>query len=215
MILSNESLTKCQDIFLRHPRYGLSDNAIEKLLKQIPLNQKIEDVLLKTTVIKTLYSTPIFDVINLSNHILSIKNIDDMLLKGDLSIVDKIRLGHGIKTQGGKEYDFYSFATKYCSFHNPSKYPIYDNMVSDFIKSILLSTGMIKGKKALDLKIYDIYKNTIDLILERFGVTIQDYKKIDMGLWVLSKYFYKNKRDSNKDDLWIYQEIEKEFGHYA
>ena len=138
-----------------------------------------------------------------------------MLSKGELSVVDKIRLGHGIKSKGGKEYDFYSFATKYCSLHNPSKYPIYDNMVSDFIKNILLSTGMIKGKKLLDFKIYDLYKKAIDTILERFGVTIKDYKKIDMGLWVLSKYFYKNELDSNKDDFWIYQEIEKVFGHNA
>lgn len=53
-------------------------------------------------------------------HKLATKEKLDMMLKsGDQEAVSKICQGHGILYRKAKEYDFYSFATKYCHFSNP------------------------------------------------------------------------------------------------
>ncbi|UTW70364.1 hypothetical protein KHA80_07545 [Anaerobacillus sp. HL2] len=35
---------------------------------------------------------------------------------------------------GEKKKNFYSFATKYCSHHNPLDYPIYDSYVDEVLR---------------------------------------------------------------------------------
>ncbi len=47
------------------------------------------------------------------------------MARNDVSLVNEIA-----KVEiSGKQFNFYSFATKYCSHHKPKDYPIYDNYV--------------------------------------------------------------------------------------
>ena len=65
-------------------------------------------------------------------HIYNIKDIDNALKKGEYSLIDRIARGHGVSSKG-KEKHFYSFASKYCSFHNPEKFAIYDMLIQDLL----------------------------------------------------------------------------------
>lgn len=57
-------------------------------------------------------------------------NIDNSLIAGDSLLPNSIAIGHGIKTRNSyKEISFYSFATKYCSYHNPEGFPEYDSRI--------------------------------------------------------------------------------------
>ena len=58
--------------------------------------------------------------------------IDEKLENNVLDIVNKIAK---VKISDNKEINYYSFATKYCSFHKPEIYPIYDS----FIEKILMN----------------------------------------------------------------------------
>lgn len=101
--------------------------ALDKLFFNLcPQNVCIEDIFLKCSSLNDFYSTNIFDVHSVAKHILSL-NIDERLRSGDISLVHDI--SH--VRVGAKKEDrvFYSFATKYCSHHQPMKFAIFDNYV--------------------------------------------------------------------------------------
>ena len=165
------------------------DNVVRRVFNENKHNGDIEAVLLKVSVLNSLYSTNIdrFDSYNLykmANHIVELarnRNLDDLLNSGDLKAVELIR--HGIKRKkNNKELDLYSFATKYCHWSNPESYPIYDSNVETAIYSL-------RKKKLIDnynnLKDINTFKRVIDEIMKESGIT--SYKKIDQALWGYGK----------------------------
>jgi hypothetical protein len=75
---------------------------------------------------RSLRSTPCItrvldvDLHLLALHIDGIENLDDKLDEGSLTVVDDIWKSEGTRQQ------YFSFATKFCSWHNPDAYAIYD-----------------------------------------------------------------------------------------
>ena len=107
------------------PSYSNHESSLNKLFKELcKKNDNIEDILIKCSSLNDFYSTNIYDVHTVAQHILSL-NIDDRLVRGDRSLVGDI--AH--VEVNGKDHFFYSFATKYCSHHQPEKYAIYDSYV--------------------------------------------------------------------------------------
>ncbi|HHF1395127.1 TPA: hypothetical protein ACPI39_000797, partial [Haemophilus influenzae] len=89
----------------------------------------IEPVLDNINIPNNVYSTNIFAIHYVAKHILGIKDLDKRLKFGDIELVREL----GEVTIGGKEKYFYSFATKYCSHHNPIAFPIYDSYVEQVL----------------------------------------------------------------------------------
>ena len=83
----------------------------------------------------------------------------------------------------------YSFAPKYCSLHNPEKYPIYDGYVEDVL-IYLMNTGKIHNLYTTqqDLRDYSKFKNALNIIDNKLGNI--GYKKVDMYLWALGKKYF-------------------------
>ena len=54
---------------------------------------------------------------------------DGSLTAGDPALVDQI----ACLTVGGKQRRHYSFATKYCSWHQPRQFPIFNNQVASLL----------------------------------------------------------------------------------
>jgi len=97
------------------------EEAITVLMSQFPRNEDIRHVLLKVTTINALYSTNIYAVIVLAEHIVHY-NIDSLLASGD---PEALELVARIQFKGDrKERHNYSFASKYCSWHNQAAFPI-------------------------------------------------------------------------------------------
>lgn len=118
------------------PRYALGDKALSKLKRDCSSSTNFEDVWLKVIVINYLYGAGVIDTFKMAQHIhRNSDSVDKKLSSGDHGLVDDIRQGHGIRRKNkktgkeGKEIDFYSFATKYCSEHKPSVFPIFDSKV--------------------------------------------------------------------------------------
>lgn len=174
--------------------YVLQENSLNKLFfNTYPENKDIDDILIKASSLNDFYSTNIFSIFSVAKHILSL-NIDERLRQGDTTLVNEIA---NVEINGIKKC-FYSFASKYCSHHNPIEYPIYDS----YVEKILLYFGKIDKFyefKKEDLKIYDKYK-TILLEFKMF-YNIDEYtlKDIDRYLWQLGKdYFKKNYTSKRK-----------------
>ncbi|OOF51260.1 hypothetical protein BKK54_04005 [Rodentibacter genomosp. 1] len=94
--------------------YVLQEKFLNKLFQQFPKNNDITDILLKSATLNDFYSTNIFNIYSFSKHILNIPYFDERLNSGDPKLVDEIKK----ITINGKEKNFYSFATKYCSHPN-------------------------------------------------------------------------------------------------
>jgi hypothetical protein len=124
---TNELLDKYIYKFNNDERYYLADKAIISLFEAFPENKSLEHILLKISVINDLYSTNILGTFNMVRHIQRL-DIDSRLKQGDPVLVNEISSGHGIiSKKNNKEINFYSFATKYCNWHNrkhPSNYPL-------------------------------------------------------------------------------------------
>ena len=130
---TNDLLDRYINKFNSDKRYKPADIAISKLFKTFPKNDTLEDVLLKLSVINDLYSTNILGTFKMAEHILK-QDIDDDLKDGKPEVVNQIARGHGIRTKKNKtELNFYSFATKYCNWHNQESYAIYDSFVEKIL----------------------------------------------------------------------------------
>jgi hypothetical protein len=185
-IPTNKLLDHYIDKFNQDERYFLADQAIINLFEAFPENKLLEDILLKISVINDLYSTNILGTFNMAKHIQKL-DIDDELKNGNLIIVNKISLGHGIiSKRNGKEINFYSFATKYCNWHNRDDYAVYDS----FVKKVLLAykqKDKFSDFKESDLKNFEKFKKVVLDFKHFYNLTRHDLKQIDKFLWIYGK----------------------------
>ena len=86
----------------------------------------------------------------------------------------------------GKIKNFYSFATKYCSHHDPINYPIYDIYVEKVLMALNKRDKFAKFNKK-DLKDYKIFKEIIMDFRKYYGLDGFDLKQIDRYIWQLGK----------------------------
>ena len=163
--------------------YVHQEKALDKLFfKLCPENKDINDVLLKTVALNDFYSTQIFSVYTVANHIITTSNIDKRIKDGDETLVEEIQT----VTINGKEKNFYSFATKYCSHHNPSAFPIYDSYVSDMLYFFSKRDNFFKFTK-VSLRNYRIFKKTISSFMNFYSLNQYSVKDIDKYLWQIGK----------------------------
>ena len=167
------------------PSYSNQEKALDKLFMGIcKRNDNIEDILIKCSSLNDFYSTNIFDIHTVAQHILSLK-IDERLEDGDLSLVDEI--SH--VEVNGKVHTFYSFATKYCSHHNPERYAIYDSYVEKVLISMNSHDHFMDFKQE-ELKDYETYMSVVDAFKKRYGLTQYNIKQLDQYLWQLGKWYF-------------------------
>lgn len=163
--------------------YASQEAALDKLFFTFaPENTNIEDILLKVSTLNDFYSTNIFSVFPVAEHILSL-NIDERLKHGHPDLVDDIK--------GVNGRNHYSFATKYCSHHNPLEYPIYDSYVDKILRHFRNVDWFCKFATD-DLKEYSKFKMVILAFREYYGLTQYNLKEIDQYLWQLGKEYYPN-----------------------
>lgn len=167
--------------------YVNQEHALDKLFIDLcPKNTCIEDILLKCSVLNDFYSTNIFDIHTMAKHILSL-DIDERLANGDLTLVNDIaNINVG---KDNKHHFFYSFATKYCSHHQPKMFAIYDNYVDKVLKHFRKVKKLCQFKND-DLKDYKFYVNMIREFQEVFNLKGYNLKQMDQYLWQLGKDYY-------------------------
>ena len=168
--------------------YVLQESALEKLfLKTYPKNNDINDILIKASSLNDFYSTNIFSIFSVAKHIYSL-NIDDRLINNDETLVDDIA---NVEVNGKKK-NFYSFATKYCSHHNPIDFPIYDSYVEKILIYFNKKDSFSKFKRK-DLKNYNTFKKVLKDFKKFYNIDEYNLKDIDRYIWQLGKEYFPNK----------------------
>ena len=85
-----------------------------------------------------------------------------------------------------KEICYYSFATKYCSRHQPERFAIYDSFVEKVLVWFRDEYGFAEFKNE-DLRNYPNFKRVLMAFIEHFKLQKYSLKQIDQYLWLLGK----------------------------
>lgn len=161
--------------------------ATEKVLRYLfdlfPTNTDLDQVRVKVKTLNTLYSTQIRAVEIVANHIQQNgEEIDRALAKGLPEVVSKIAK---VKVKKGEEErNFFSFATKYCSWHRPDAYVIYDRFVEKYLWTLQKKVQFTKQPfKRKDLRVYPKLAEVIDTFRTYYRLEQFSFKEIDKFLW--------------------------------
>jgi hypothetical protein len=160
-------------------KYGDVEEALTELFNQYPGNRDLRHILLKVVTLNSLYSTQILAVMDMASHILAL-GIDSALAVGSPEIVNEIALVTITATR--KQRNNYSFATKYCNWHRPGLYPIWDFRVDTYLRS-LLKQNSLPGFVRADLKDYPTFVEVMIAFRNRYHLSSFTFKEIDKFLW--------------------------------
>ncbi len=161
------------------------ERALDRLFTEYaPYNTDLSDILLKVAALNEFYSTNIFSLYPVARHILAL-HIDERLYAGDLTLINDIKQ---IELKG-KARQLYSFASKYCSHHNPACYPIYDS----YIHQILVyfrKRDRFAQFHSNDLKNYLRFQEILLSFRQFYGLDLFTPKQLDQYLWQLGKQYF-------------------------
>lgn len=168
--------------------YVSQENALNKLFFDICVgNKDINDILIKCSTLNDFYSTNIYSIFPVAKHILEL-DIDERLKSGDLPLVNDIARVE----IGGKMKNFYSFASKYCSHHNPKAFAIYDSYVEKCL-SYFRRIDKFSDFRCKELKDYSVFSRVLVDFKQYYGLCEFSLKQIDQYLWQLGKEFFPKK----------------------
>ena len=164
------------------------------------MNTDIEDVLIKIYALNDAYGTSIFWPVDVAKNILDME-IDDCLSKEGISVIEKIAKKNGeekFEFQGKNgetiKREFYSFATKYASFHQPEKYPLFDSNV----KRALIYFKTNCSKEFIlnnNFREYKDFRSTIENFQKVFGLQ-KSFRNIDKYLYLVGRELNPPKKKS-------------------
>lgn len=161
------------------------EEALEGLFSHYPKNARTSEVLLKVSTLNALYSTQIPwysnripTVWEVVDHIVDL-GIDSALERDSPDLVFNIA---ETKVTNKKVHYNYSFATKYCNWHRPDFYPIYDSCVDEYLWR-LANQGLIGRFDRQELKIYPKLKEKVIELRDLYGLGAFNFKQIDKFLY--------------------------------
>lgn len=172
------------------------DAALRTLFRTMPHNTDVGEVGVKAAALNELYKTSIRAVFQMASHIVELKI--DARLADDTVDADLIAAIATVVI-GGKQRHNYAFATKFCSFHRPDLYPIYDSLVHGVLNTLLQqgesfdSLGPGEHWRTVPLcyesisRDYAIWCRSITKFRSHYGLEAFSIRDIDKYLWTLAK----------------------------
>jgi hypothetical protein len=154
----------------------LVEEALRLLWTQFPHNTESSHVLLKVLVLNRLYSTRVndIDVEPLARHIAGL-GIDPLLEQGVIEAVDLITNCPGLKK-------YLSFAAKFCSWHKPMAYPIWDGNVRACLWAYKKQDKFAPFHN-YDLWVYETFRATIIAFRSHYHLDALTFKELDKFLY--------------------------------
>lgn len=161
-------------------------------MKAYPKNDNVALVAMKIALIDITNSTHIsqhkqkVSIADLAEIIVGIKDVDERIAKGDPEVVNEIARTNG-------EINLFSFASKYCCYHNHNLYERDDYAILD---TVLMNTlpqyfddirksDIENWRRNIDYKSYNDY---ITKKLDELGITTKDRRrKFDHFVWYLNR----------------------------
>lgn len=186
---SVEQVEHYQEVWRRQENYVLQERSLNKLFgTTYPMNNDLDDILIKVCSLNDFYSTNIFSPFKVARHILDL-SIDTRLNQLDHTLVSSIAK---VRLARRKKWNFYSFASKYCSHHKPDAYPIYDSYVDTMLR-YFRKTDRFHRFMNEDLKDYPSFVGIVGEFQSHYGLGGFTLKEIDRYLWLRGKKHFPRK----------------------
>lgn len=172
----------CLAEFARLEKYQLHESALALLYRELcPRHDDLPKVLLKVSALNDFYSTNIYDTHAVAKHIVQV-NPGAGIEQGDPAVVNSL----SVVTIGGKRRSCYSFATKYCSHHNPEAFPIFDSFVQKMLTHFRRKDKFASFKND-ELKDYPKFVEIIGCFQRHYDLDARTVRDIDIYLWLAGK----------------------------
>lgn len=194
--LSAQEMEKQNALVEKDPSYGAESSLIGKIVRNLPRNEEIEIIALKIALIDTTNSTRLFQykenlpLTLLAKIIIEIKDIDERIKAGDPKVVEEIAR----KSKEEGKVNLFSFASKYCHYHNffaygKDDYSIYDTVVKEslphYSNSKISESDIEKWRKNFQ---YKEFNDFIGSLLDANGIKTPDRRtKFDHFLWYANR----------------------------
>ena len=175
--------------FAKEPETALAESTLRELIATYSENTKLEHVLIKVIAINTLYHARVWDVDlhQLALHISKIEELDVKLKQGRLDTVDAIW-----KSQGTRRH-YFSFATKFCSWHNQEGYAIYDLNMWEALRAYR-SKELGFQFKVSGCTDYACFHTIVKRFQAAYGLESYSLKDVDKFLWRVGGQLLKAKQ---------------------
>lgn len=171
------------DVIRAEKKFDQENGPVEwvltELFKKFPENTDFGEVVVKTKVLNALYNIHVLAVNVVARHICSLA-IDPDLKAGKAEIVDRIAK---VQLQSGKIHNYFSFASKYCNWHNPAAYPIYDGNVEACLWYYKKQDGFATFSRSGYG--YVEFVRRVNAFRDFYGLSSFTYKQLDKFLWSL------------------------------
>ncbi len=191
-VISNETLDEASAIVMATDNYGPENELITRCLQKFPQNTDPDVVAMKIGLIDITNSThlsqhkSLISMVELCRVIVGIPDIDARIAEGDPDVVSEIARSNG-------RINLFSFASKYCCYHNHNlyghdDYSILDTVLKQYLPRYFpdITTGRIqRWQNTFDYRAYNDY---ITQKLDELEITTPYRKrKFDHFVW------YKNR----------------------
>ncbi|WP_317368570.1 hypothetical protein [uncultured Tyzzerella sp.] len=191
-VVSNEAIEEVEALVQGTNNYGPETDLITRCLKKFPLNTDPDVVAMKVGLIDITNSTHLsqhkskISMVELAEIIAAIPDVDERIKNGDPEVVNIIARSNG-------EINLFSFALKYCCYHNSNLYGRDDFSILDTILKEYLPRyfdGITRGQiqRWQDSFNYKDYNDYITGKLDELGITVENRKrKFDHYVWYLNR----------------------------
>lgn len=190
--ITNETIEEADKIVAETDNYGPEMEMITRCLHKFPDNTDPYVVAMKVGLIDITNSTHLsqhkskISMVELSSIIASIPDIDARIKAGDPEVVNLIARSNG-------KINLFSFASKYCCYHNRNlyerdDYSILDTVLKDYLPRYFGDVTRNQIQRWQDSFNYKAYNDYITRKLDELGITVEFRKrKFDLFVW------YKNR----------------------
>ena len=192
MEITNENLDKIHELVMEDDKYGREYYLISDALKRFPKNNDVTIVAMKVALIDVTNSTNLsrhrkrISLVELAEIIVNIHDIDGRIERGDPTVVNEIAKANG-------KINLFSFASKYCCYHNHNLYGKDDYAILDTVlmKTMphyfddITTSEIDRWRVKIDYKSYNDY---ITKKLNELKITTKDRRrKFDHFVWYLNR----------------------------
>lgn len=188
IIITNEMIEEAHRQVKATNNYGKEDDLITDCFKRFPTNTDVTIVAMKVGLIDITNSTHVsqhkslISAVELAECIVEIKDIDNRIKNGDPEVVNEIARSNG-------NINLFSFATKYCCYHNKNlygrdDYSILDTVLKESLPKYFEDITSSQIKKWVDSFDYKSYNDYLTRKLDELGINVPFRKrKLDHYIW--------------------------------
>lgn len=196
--ITEENLENAENMVISDPLYGTEGKAIEKIFKDYKENNDIQVVMMKICLLDFTNGTNInkhrskISLYEIARKITLIDNVDKRIEDGDPTVVNEI--ARCVDATDEELVNLFSFASKYCHYHNKYSYEKDDYSIFDSVVQTVLPIyfkGKITRAKIESWRKNYKYENFNKFIgdrLDELNISVTGRRrKFDHFLWYLNK----------------------------